>query len=182
MFITLRSNKKEEDSLQRPWRRYLLFSLLCLWLLAGSGCGQEEVNPASSETEQPPADSPVETVDLAAAYPLDSQQVTIYLGEVSPYQKVIITDPAEIAALTDCVKFDQWEKADPVRQLTGLNYYYVQFNENTTIGLYQETAYGDVGSGAPDANGNLERLEANYFMPAELLQMVEQLVAKYGGG
>ena len=74
------------------------------------------------------------------------------------------------------------DRADPVRQLTGLNYYYVQFNENTTIGLYQETAYGDVGSGAPDANGNLERLEANYFMPAELLQMVEQLVAKYGGG
>lgn len=160
----------------------MVISLLCLGLLVG-GCNKADDLKDVRNHDQTEQAEVLEGAMLAEKYSLESDAVTIWAGfhrerEVCSFE---VTNPEEIQELIDAVQFEQWQVATAARQLTGMESYYIKFNDNTTIAMYDEVAYGSIGSGKPEAGtGNTPGGREGYYeMPQELLTVVKKLDKKY---
>ena len=139
---------------------------LCCGLLAGCGGAAQEAEDDS----------------LSAKYPLESEKVVIYMipgdGTVNSIE---ITDGADIKILQESVDFSSWQQVSAEDAYAGMTYYYINFNDSTTIAMYEDVPFGFIGSGIPDGNGNLSEGDSmgNMKMSESFLQTVLQMVDKY---
>ncbi len=173
----------------------LLLVVLALGLAA---CGETEEpvadpNEQATEAEEPTGTQTINGVPLdqylAETYPLESKKVIIFAnidGDLFYKPVVTVTDPIDIQALIDSVDFASWEGlADPADGYAGINYYYVHFNDDCIIGMYDDIAYGDIGRASLEnasyvTDDMITDREGCFNMPEGFLTTVQAMVEKYG--
>lgn len=137
--------------------------VLCLSLLLyGCGCNSFESNQS----------------DIAT---LNSDKITIYIDnreyENDMYEIINITNPDDIKILQNSVNFSKWKNAE--NDYNGVDYFYIIFNDELTIAMYNTVPYARIGKGVPDVLGNLENSKGYFDVPPEFLQSVNYMVNKY---
>ena len=166
----------------------LLLAVVCSFTLFG--CGQQEESKDYidlDETAKDVVNGLSEKINgipvgeyLSKKYPLDSEEVNIYI--YGTYYPTVITDETAIKELQDSVDFNSWVFVVPggPQEVLGGEAYYVKFNEQTTIAIYDDLAYGYIGHGTPTQDlFNIEDGEAYFNMNDEFLQKVIELNDKY---
>ena len=156
-------------------KKLILFLLLsCLCCCALTACGENQTE--SNQPENNPEPQSTEAY-LTEKYSLDSDEINIYLlGSSEP---ITITNKQDIQMLQDSIQFATWQKATPENEYDGIETIFIQFNDQTTIAIYNDIAYGRLGKGTPDENGGLANSDAYYYMNQELLETVLQMIEKY---
>lgn len=171
----------------------LLLVVLALGLAA---CGETEKtvadpNEQATETEEPTGaqtinDAPLDQY-LAETYPLESEKVQIFAEDPEGAYKLVatVTDPTDIQTLADSVDFASWEMVPSEQGYEGINYYYVHFNDDCIIGMYDDIAYGDISKVSSEDISYLTMdmiadTEGCFNMPEGFLTTVQAMVEKYG--
>ena len=158
-------------------KKLILFLLLsCLCCCALTACGENQTE--SNQPENNPEPQSTEAY-LTEKYSLDSDEIKIYDNSEPPQIIATITDAEDILALQNSMDFAACQKATPENEYAGEESFFIQFNDKTTIAIYNDIAYGRLGKGTPDENGGLANSDAYYYMNQELLETVLQMIEKY---
>lgn len=115
--------------------------------------------------------------NLQDIYSLDSDEIKIYIENGDRFDSITIDNPEDIRILQKSVQFNLWKysKAD----YNGIDKFYVVFNNNTTIALYEEIPYGRLGEGIPDELGNILNSTVYFDIPSDFLLSIKQMIEKY---
>ena len=146
--------------------------LLCV-LLVGCGSADESNIAATDEVEGMPLSEYLEK-----NYPLDSEEVIIQEDFGPSCKTITITDSEDIKALQESIQFSKWKKfedggyEEPV-------YYYVIFNDHTTVAMYKGHPQGFIGHGMPNEGGGIDKAVPACDIPEEFLQTTLHMVNKY---
>ncbi len=175
-------------------KKTLLILCIAIFALGLTACGETK-EPAAEPNGQPVQENTQEdtqTVEgvpleqyLAENYPLESKKIEIFVNQSMELIHVAtITDPADIQTLISSVDFSSWEKVLPQQGYDGICYYYVHFNDNCTVSLYEDDSYGGIEKGTVDsihdlsAEGHFHM--GDFYMAEDLLPTVKAMVEKYG--
>ena len=181
-------------------KKILLILCIAIFALGLTACGEAK-EPAAEPNGQPVQENTQEdtqTVEgvpleqyLAENYPLESEKIEIFAsGEKEPVAHLAtITDPADIQTLIDSVDFASWEAVkDPADGYAGICHYYIHFNDDCVIALYEEESYGYIGKHQlKDEYENvysmmyegLDDFKGDFFMAEGFLPTVQKMVEKY---
>ena len=115
--------------------------------------------------------------NLQDIYSLDSDEIKIYIENGDRFDSITIDNPEDIRILQKSVQFNLWKysKAD----YNGIDKFYVVFNNNTTIALYEEIPYGRLGEGIPDELGNILNSTVYFDISSDFLLSIKQMIEKY---
>ena len=168
-------------------KKLLILLLAVACCLALVGCGQQEESKDYidlDETAKDVVNGLSEKINgipvgeyLSKKYPLDSDEIKIYIENGDRFDSIAIDNPEDIRILQKSVQFNLWKysKAD----YNGIDKFYVVFNNNTTIALYEEIPYGRLGEGIPDELGNILNSTVYFDIPSDFLLSIKQMIEKY---
>ncbi len=181
-------------------KKILLILCIAIFALGLTACGETkepaaEPNGQSGQTEEQneqgaqaaePMD--IQTVVngvpleqyLEENYPLESQEVQIFIDGESRVCVATITDPTDIQTLIDSVDFASWEKVPDEHRYEGMCYYYVHFNDDCVISLYEDIDYGKITKGTVENVYQGTDRMGDFYMAEDLLPTVKVMVEKYG--
>ena len=172
-------------------KKTLLILCIAIFVLGLTACGETK-EPAAEPNGQPVQENTQEdtqTVEgvpleqyLAENYPLESEKIEIFAsGEKEPVAHLAtITDPADIQTLIDSVDFASWEKVPDEHRYEGMCYYYVHFNDDCVISLYEDIDYGKITKGTVENVYQGTDRMGDFYMAEDLLTTVQAMVEKYG--
>ena len=139
----------------------VLVALLCMSCFLLTACGGQGDQPSGEY--------------LPEKYGLESDTITIVWWEDQVgYNTIQITDAEEIQTLREAVDFAAWVPIE--EEPIGLDYYFLQFNEGTTIAVGMDGAVGTVGESSSENIENLKGNESYYDLPEGFYQTVMNLV------